>query len=70
MGEGKAVKRMKALPSTGAKPAAEFLILASGNALGVVVSIAVVRLLTEHMSAEAYGRLALLLTFGVFVNQV
>ncbi len=58
------------LHSTCGKPAAEFLILASGNAVGVVVSIAVVRLLTEHMSAEAYGRLALLLTFGVFVNQV
>lgn len=48
----------------------ELLILALGNAVGAVVSIVLLRLLTEHMSSDAYGRLALMLTFGVFVNQV
>jgi O-antigen/teichoic acid export membrane protein len=49
---------------------AEFLVLASGNALGILASIAMIRLLTEHMSTDAYGKLALALTFGVLVNQI
>lgn len=51
-------------------PLSEFFILAAGNASGALLSVTLIGLLTEQMSAEEYGGLSLSLTFVIFVNQV